>query len=88
MTARSRRARSDLEQPDRSPVEYLLTEQLIDCSGTTTHVLRLEVDGTVSITFAGHGTTVRIDPIRRVVLTPGMTVPDQIMEHAAAMRVL
>lgn len=67
--------------------DHLITERLIDCFGAVTHELQLDYDGTVTVRFAHGGHTVRIDPNRRVVLTPGATVPDQIMDHAAAMRV-
>jgi hypothetical protein len=67
--------------------DHLITERLIDCFGATTHELVLDYDGTVSVRFVHGGHTVRIDPRTRTVLTPGMTVPDQIMDHAAAMRV-
>jgi hypothetical protein len=67
--------------------EHLITERLIDCFGATTHELVLDYDGTVSVRFVHGGQTVRIDPSTRTVLTAGMTVPEQIMDHAAAMRV-
>jgi hypothetical protein len=67
--------------------DHLITERLIDCFGATTHELRLEYDGTVTVRFTHGGHTVRIDPDRRTVLTPGASVPDQIMDHAVAMRV-
>jgi hypothetical protein len=67
--------------------DHLITEQLIDCFGATTHELTLDYDGTVSVRFVHGGHVVRIDPSTRTVLTPGVTVPDQIMDHAAAMRV-
>ena len=67
--------------------DHLITERLIDCFGATTHELRLDYDGTVTVLFASSGHTVRIDPDRRAVLTPGASVPDQIMDIAAAMRI-
>jgi hypothetical protein len=63
----------------------LITERLIDCQGATTHELTLDYDGTVTVRFTG-GRTVRIDPDRRVVLTPGASVPPQVMDLAAGMR--
>jgi hypothetical protein len=72
---------------DTSGHAHLITERLIDCFGATTHELTLDYNGTVSIRFAHGGPTVRIDPSTRTVLTPGAMVPDQIMDHAAAMRV-
>jgi len=65
----------------------LITERLIDCFGAVTHELRLEYDGTVTVHFTHGGHTVRIDPARRLVLTPGVTVPEQILDHASHMRV-
>jgi hypothetical protein len=67
--------------------EHLITEQLIDCFGATTHELVLDYDGTVSVRFVHAGHVARIDPRTRTVLTPGVRVPDQVMDHAAAMRV-
>jgi hypothetical protein len=67
--------------------DHRITERLIDCFGATTHELCLEYDGTVTVRFSQSGHTVRIDPATRTVLTPGVAVPDQIMDHAATMRV-
>lgn len=64
----------------------LVTEELIDCFGSLTHRLTLEIDGTVSITFASSGVTARVDPSTRTILTPGVTVPAALMDHAASMR--
>jgi hypothetical protein len=65
----------------------LVTERLIDCSGAVTHELTLDYDGTVTVRFAGGGRTVRIDPVRRLVLTPGASVPEQVLDHAAGMHI-
>lgn len=65
----------------------LVTEQIIDCFGQTTHELTLDYDGTVTIRFASSGITARVDPIHRTILTPGTVVPDQIMELAAGLSV-
>jgi len=64
----------------------LVTEELIDCFGQRTHTLVLEIDGTVSVTFASSGRTARIEPSTRQVLTPGIQVPKTILDHAASMR--
>ncbi len=64
----------------------LVTEELIDCFGHPSHRLVLEIDGTVSITFVSSGVTARVDPTTRAVLTPGIHVPPQLMDHAASMR--
>ncbi|MFK7919373.1 MAG: hypothetical protein AB8G14_14950 [Ilumatobacter sp.] len=65
----------------------LVTEQIIDCFGQTTHELTLDYDGTVTIRFASSGITARVDPTHRAVLTPGAVVPDQIMDLAVGLRV-
>ena len=64
----------------------LVTEDLIDCFGQLTHRLVLEIDGIVTITFASSGTTARVDPSTRAVLTPGVHVPQTLLDHAASMR--
>ena len=64
----------------------LVTEELIDCFGQSTHRLVLEIDGTVTITFVKSGVTARVDPTTRAVLTPGIQVPQAILDHAASMR--
>ena len=64
----------------------LVTEELIDCFGQTTHRLVLEIDGTVTITFVTSGVSARVDPTTRAVLTPGIQVPSAILDHAASMR--
>lgn len=64
----------------------LVSEELIDCFGRTTHRLVLEIDGTVTVTFATSGVTARIDPQTRAVLTPGIDVPPALLDRAASMR--
>ncbi len=64
----------------------LVTEELIDCFGQPTHRLVLEIDGTVSITFVSSGVAARVDPATRAVLTPGVHVPEALLDHAATMR--
>lgn len=66
----------------------LVTEELIDCQGRTTHRLVLELDGTVRVRFVERDLEVRIDPRTSTVLTPGVQVPPQVMNAAAAMRVM
>ena len=65
----------------------LMTEELLDCQGRTTHRLVLELDGTVTVTFVPSGTTARIDTARRTVLTPGVHVPPQLMGAACGLQV-
>lgn len=65
----------------------LVSEELIDCQGRTTHRLVLELDGTVSVHFVERGLAARIDPRTGTVLTPGFQVPPQVMNAARAMRV-
>lgn len=64
----------------------LATAHILDCQGRTTHVLTLEIDGTVTIAYRQGGHTVRVDPRSRTVLTPGAHVPDALMDEAASLR--
>lgn len=64
----------------------LVTEQVIDCFGQVTHELTLDYDGTVTIRFASSGVTARVDPAHRLVLTPGIVVPEQLMDLAVGLR--
>lgn len=68
-------------------MEGLVTEELIDCQGCTTHRLVLEVDGTVTVRFVASGVAARVDPETGTVLTPGVHVPPQVMNAVRAMRV-
>lgn len=65
----------------------LVTEELIDCFGQLTHRLVLEIDGTVTVTFVRSGVKAKVDPKSRSVLTPGVTVPETLLDHAATMRI-
>lgn len=66
---------------------HLATAHVLDCQGRTTHVLTLEIDGTVTIAYRhGGGHTARVDPRTRTVLTPGMHVPDTLMDEAVSLR--
>jgi len=65
----------------------LITSEMIDCSGHTSHRLVLEIDGTVTITFVSSGVSARVDPTTRAVLTPGVSVPATLLDHAASMRI-
>ena len=64
----------------------LVSEHLMDCSGHVTHQFVLEIDGTVTITFRSTGRTARVDPSTSAVLTPGVHVPQALLDHAASMR--
>lgn len=64
----------------------LLTEELLDCSGRVTHRLVLDLDGSVCVTVMSSGVTARVDPIGRVVLTPGVRLPDQVLVAASSLR--
>lgn len=64
----------------------LVTEELLDCNGRTSHRLVLEIDGTVTISFLGSGVTASVDPTNRAVHTPGVHVPQTLMDHAASLR--
>ncbi len=68
-------------------MDELVSDVLIDCQGRSTHRLVLECDGSVTVHFAAGGTVARVDPSTRTVLTPGVHVPPQVMNAAAAMRV-
>lgn len=68
-------------------VEGLVTEELIDCQGHTTHRLVLEYDGSVTVRFLASGVTARVDPDSGTVLTPGVHVPPQVMNAVRALRV-
>jgi len=65
----------------------LVTTELLDCSGHPSHRLVLEIDGTVTITFVSSGVSARVDPTTRAVLTPGVSVPATLLDHAASMRI-
>lgn len=61
--------------------KYLATTQLLDCNGHVTHTLTLLADGNVEVATGAR--TVVVDPMSRHVVRPaGVTVPDQIFDHA------
>lgn len=64
----------------------LVAEELIDCNGRTTYRLVLAIDGTVQVTLAASGVTVRVDPAHHLVLTPGVVLPDEVMRAATSLR--
>lgn len=64
---------------------FLTTVQLLDCDGTVSHTLVLQLDGNVTIRFAA-GHEVRIDPVRRTVLSPGVVLPASLLDAAAQLR--
>lgn len=64
----------------------LVAEELVDCQGRTTYRLVLDVDGTVLVTIAVSGVTVRVDPTVQTVLTPGVVLPDEVMRAASSLR--
>lgn len=64
----------------------LVSEELIDCQGRTTYRLVLDIDGTVRVTLAASGVIVRVDPVTRTVLTPGIFLPAEVMRAASSMR--
>lgn len=66
--------------------DFLVSEELLDCHGRVSHRLTLGVDGTVLLTMCDTGVAVLIDPARRVVLTPGVTVPPALLDAAASLR--
>lgn len=59
--------------------------ELLDCTGRTTHTLVLLIDGTVEIRYReGHRAVV--DPATRRVLTPTVTVHQDLLDAAAGLR--
>lgn len=64
----------------------LVTSSLIDCSGRVTHSLTLLPDGFVRVDFAG-GASADIDPRTGTVLTPGRSVPEQVVAAARSLAV-
>lgn len=65
-------------------MDGLTTAQLLDCEGRVTHTLTLLADGRVEIRFAA-GARALVDPVRRATLTPGVTVPDPLMDACASL---
>ncbi|MCC5953234.1 MAG: hypothetical protein JJU45_14165 [Acidimicrobiia bacterium] len=61
--------------------QYLRRTDLLDCTGQVSHVLVLDLDGTVRIEFS-NGRRARIDPCHRVNLTPGVAVGAALMDAA------
>ena len=60
--------------------EYLVTSELLDCAGRTTHRLTLQFDGTVEVAM-GQVVAV-VDPRTRAVLKPmGVRLPAQVLLH-------
>ena len=64
---------------------HLERVQLLDCTGAASHTMTLRIDGMVEVRFrAGHVAVV--DPVAKVTLTRGMTVPPDVIEAAAGLR--
>jgi len=59
----------------------LASTSLIDCTGAVTHTLTLMYDGTVRVRFAS-GVEAAVDPSTGTILTPGRTVPPQVIAVA------
>lgn len=64
----------------------LASTSLIDCTGATTHTLTLLIDGRVRIRFAS-GVEADVDPATGTVLTPGRSVPPQVIAAARTLAV-
>lgn len=62
----------------------LASTSLIDCTGVTTHTLTLLIDGRVRVRFAS-GVEADVDPSTGTVLTPGRTVPPQVIAAAKSL---
>ncbi|MEM9037852.1 MAG: hypothetical protein AAGD18_24910 [Actinomycetota bacterium] len=65
----------------------LVTDEVLDCNGRISHRLVLEIDGTVTIHFLSSGVTAQVEPATQAVLTPGVHVPQALMDHATSMRI-
>jgi len=65
-------------------MDDLLYTKLIDCNGTVTHTLTLLIDGTVRIAFTG-GAQAIVEPRTGAVLTPGRTVPAELIAAARSL---
>jgi hypothetical protein len=63
----------------------LATAQLLDCSGQVSHTFVLDPDGTVRVELRD-GRVVRVDPAARAVLTPGVHLPQAVVDHACQLR--
>ena len=64
----------------------LTSTSLIDCTGVTTHTLTLLIDGRVRVRFAS-GVEADVDPGTGTVLTPGRSVPPQVIAAARTLAV-
>jgi len=64
---------------------HLTHVDLLDCTGRRTHSLVLRADGTVEIRYR-EGHRALVDPRTRRVLTPGITVPPDLLDAAAGLR--
>jgi hypothetical protein len=62
--------------------DYLETARVLDCTGKVTHELTLLPDGMVRVRRSG-GPDVIINPVTRTALTPGIHVPETLMDTAA-----
>lgn len=62
---------------------YLASTQYLDCQGQVTHTLTLLPDGRVRVEAAAF--TAHIDPATRVVHPRGLKLPEQLLDHAAAL---
>ena len=61
--------------------EYLVSTQLMDCSGRVTHTLTLLPDGMVEVVMGS--VAVVVDPMAKTVVRPaGVRVPDQVFDQA------
>lgn len=62
----------------------LASTSLIDCTGSITHTLTLMYDGTVRVRFPS-GVEASVDPTTGIVLTPGRSVPPQVLAAARSL---
>lgn len=64
--------------------QYLVSTQLLDCTGRVTHTLTLLPDGMVQVQTPA--VTAVIDPVAKVVVRPpGVRFPHQVLDQAAVL---
>jgi len=64
--------------------DYLVSSQLLNCSGKVTHTLTLLPDGNVEVAMSA--VTVVVDPVAKVVVRPpGVRVDRQVFEKAGVL---
>jgi hypothetical protein len=67
-------------------VPELTSAEVLDCHGHVTHSLTLLPDGTVEVLIRSSGVRALVDATSGRVLTPGITLPDDLVHAAGALR--